>query len=117
MFLVRHSSSLKYFGSACRAVSPSSLVGFASSITPNPTLGALSGDPCAEGNAASSEPLGLPLGPIIASAGQALVLLPQKKKNLMGYPKIKFFVHICNRFAVRLGLSFLKYLVYSKAQW
>lgn len=54
-FLARHSSSLKYFSSACRAISPSSLVGFASSITPNPTLGARSGDPCAEGNAAGTE--------------------------------------------------------------
>lgn len=50
-----HSSSLKYFSSACRAISPSSLVGFASSITPNPTRGARSGDPCAEGNAAGTE--------------------------------------------------------------
>lgn len=80
MFSVRHSSSLKYFSSACRAISPSPLVGFASSIAPHPTLGARSGDPCAEGNAAGTEgsALGVTSVPHFCFIRTGTVMTPSK---------------------------------------
>lgn len=73
MFSVRHSSSLKYFSSACRAISPSSLVGFASSITliPHGVLAPVIPVPKEMLPALRAQPLQLPLCPIFLSSGQA----------------------------------------------